>query len=101
MWHAVSTFVDWRAVFNTLLVGAIGLSVWIFKYHYKRAMVAHDLQRKADADWRERVDADINQLREACGFDARDTATRKGNSLDRVADDPPSRGGSGLPDRKR
>lgn len=84
MWHVLSSFIDWRAVFNALLVGVGGVSVWIFKYHYQRFMAAHDLQRKADAEWRKRVDRELAEVRRVCKLPASSEATRKGNGVHRA-----------------
>lgn len=84
----------WHEIFNSLLVGVGGLCVWVFKYHYQRFMAAHDLQRKADAEWRAGIDSDIAELKRITG-----TATGKGNSVDRPAGDRPHHGRDRLPDR--
>lgn len=84
MWHVLSNIVDWRAVFNALFLGVGGVSVWIFKYHYQRFMAAHDLQRKADAEWRKRVDRELAEVRRVCKLPTSET-TRKGNGVHRTA----------------
>jgi len=75
----------WHEIFNSILVGMGGLCIWVFKYHYQRFMAAHDLQRKADAEWRKSVDHDLARLKRVAGIaDAPDASARKDNGLDRT-----------------
>lgn len=99
MWH-VFTLIDWRSVFNAVLVGMGGLSVWVFKYHYQRFMATHDLQKKADAEWRRRVDRQLRELRIACNLDtgSYSKSEGKGNGVHRAAPDRNDVDDDGIPD---
>ena len=82
----------WHEIFNSLLVGVGGVSVWVFKYHYQRFMAAHYLQKEADAKWKSSVDADIAELKRINGITS-SAAPGKENGLD-SQHDPNARHGS-------